>query len=275
MNFLAKLWHDQPGDFFVISSKTPSSERGMRDTWFARARIGEAHAAARDLSEQGRNVYFCPHGFDAAKRQRAHAVDPKLLYSDLDEVDPAKLPYKPTVVIESSPGRYVGLWFTDKPASEHLNKRMTYACAGDHGGWDRTQLLRVPGTRNWKYDPAPRVRIVSSDGPSYKVAALDKPLPMTSAPAAVIDPDSFVFVPTRRVINVKRLAASCAVKCREGYIGGDRSGAVHRIVMSMAELGATYPIMLDAMRNAPPDSVIKHKLGDDVEAELQRILSKR
>lgn len=77
------------------------------------------------------------------------------------------------------------------------------------------------------------------------------------------------------MINVKRLAASCAIKCREPHIGQDRSGAIHRIVLSMAELGATYPMMLDVMRNAPADSVIKHKLGDDVETELQRILSKR
>lgn len=191
MNFLERLRSDQPGQFFVISSKSPSSERGMRDTWFARSEIGDAMAEARELSAQGRNLYFCPHSFDAAKRQRLHAVDPHFLYSDLDAIDPTTLPHPPSVLIESSPGRYVGLWRTDKAASEHLNKRMTYACSGDKGGWDRTQLLRVPGTRNFKYDPAPLVKLRTTEGPSYKVAALDKLLPVTTAPSAVIDPENF------------------------------------------------------------------------------------
>lgn len=276
MNFLERLWADQPGAFFVISSKAPGSERGMKDRWFARASIGEAHAAALDLSASGRNVYFCPHGFDATRRQRLHAVDPHLLYSDLDAIDPTTLPHPPSVLIESSPGRYVGLWRTDKPASEHLNKRMTYACSGDHGGWDRTQLLRVPGTRNFKYDPPPLVKRRVTDGPSYRVAELERHLPMTSAPAAVVDPDNFEYQPTKlkRVSNVSQY---CAQQCREkaSLSPNNRSGAIYRIVSSMAEVGATYPMMLDAMRNAPADSVIKSKLGDNVEAELQRILSKR
>lgn len=116
------------------------------------------------------NIYFCPHGFTKKRRRTEFAVLPKLLWADLDKVDPRKIKYKPSVAIESSPGRFVGLWITDKTVSEELNKALTYELGSDKAGWDITQVLRFPNTINYKYSSTPKVRTLWDDGPTYSLS---------------------------------------------------------------------------------------------------------
>jgi hypothetical protein len=65
----------------------------------------------------------------------------------------------------------------DKAMTEDLNRRLTYHLEADHGGWDLTQVLRVPGTNNYKYSSKPRVRLMWDDGPSWTVSKIEKLLP--------------------------------------------------------------------------------------------------
>jgi hypothetical protein len=60
---------------------------------------------------------------------------------------------------------------------EDLNRRLAYAMAADLSGWDLTQLLRVPGTRNRKYPDAPLVELAHLSGGSYDPAELAASLP--------------------------------------------------------------------------------------------------
>lgn len=168
-----KLWKKQPGKFFVISTKSAAGV--WKDHWFARGDFPKV----KDFINENRDkdIYACPHGFTEKVRQKAQSMDPKMLYADLDGADPRKLDLKPTIAIESSPGRYVGYWLTDVECSEQLNRRLSYSIGADVSGWDRTQVLRFPGTRNYKYDDAPRVRILWSDGPTYEVHRLEKMIP--------------------------------------------------------------------------------------------------
>lgn len=124
-----------------------------------------------------KDIYFCPHGFRVRIRQKEHAVAPKMLWADLDEADPRKITPRPTIAIESSPGRYVGLWLTDKPVSETMNRKLTYMVGADKGGWDLTQVLRFPGTTNYKYRSKPRVKVIWDDGPTYTLEQLKRQLP--------------------------------------------------------------------------------------------------
>jgi hypothetical protein len=88
------------------------------------------------------------------------------LYADLDAVEPIKsdAELSPTIAWESSPGRYQALWHIDKhlPEEQHImvNRKLTYALGADKGGWDITQVLRVPGTINHKYAEKPKVKLL-------------------------------------------------------------------------------------------------------------------
>jgi hypothetical protein len=60
---------------------------------------------------------------------------------------------------------------------EELNRRLAYAMDADLSGWDLTQLLRVPGTRNRKYQDAPVIELAHVSGNSYNPAELAATLP--------------------------------------------------------------------------------------------------
>ncbi len=110
------------------------------------------------------DLYWCPCVFKEPRRIKENILKMNILYADLDEVVPSKVSIKPNVAWETSPGRYAGIWFLDRnlPAqeAERLNKNLTYAIGADKGGWDLTQVLRVPELRNYKYEGAPKGKLL-------------------------------------------------------------------------------------------------------------------
>jgi RepB DNA-primase from phage plasmid len=171
-HIVERVWRPQPGSWRFLSTKEIDGR--WEDHPFRECDVAEFVADHR-----GSNIYFCPHGFSRPQRIKAYAVPPRLAYADLDSVDPRHIELEPSIAIESSPRRYVGLWLTDAVMPEHLNKRLTYALGADKGNWKLTQVLRVPGSINHKpeYDK-PRVRLMWDDGPRYKVSDLERRLPM-------------------------------------------------------------------------------------------------
>lgn len=108
------------------------------------------------------DLYFCPLAFDKPKRLKIHARPINCLWSDIDDGDPK---IKPTLLWESSPGRLQGLWFLrgkkmEPQAASDLNRDLTYYMGADKGGFDITQVLRIPGTKNHKYKTLPTVRVL-------------------------------------------------------------------------------------------------------------------
>lgn len=171
------IWKQQPGNYFFLCTKSPAGK--WKEHAFSPDEFGEVRQFIRDYDDH--DIYFCPHGFNRRSRSKVEAVLPNLLWADLDYSDPRENKLfkglKPTVVIESSPGRFVGLWVLKNTMSEDVNRRLTYFLEADHGGWDLTQVLRLPGTRNYKYKTQPKVRLLWDDGPEYTLKAIEKRLP--------------------------------------------------------------------------------------------------
>lgn len=170
---ITQVWKSQPGDYFCISSKSRSKK--WKDTFFSRKQLSKVRAFIN--ANLDKDLYWCPHGFSKPRRLKENAVMPSLLWADLDEANPSEMTPMPTIAIQSSPGRYVGLWFTDKTVTEDINRALTYLVGADHGGWDVTQVLRIPGTSNYKYHDAPRVKIEWQDGPHYELEEIKQLVP--------------------------------------------------------------------------------------------------
>lgn len=116
------------------------------------------------------HVYFCPQLFETRRIKKDNVKCCPSAWADLDTCTPDKLQVEPTVTIESSPGRFQAVWCFEEPldpvSAEDISRRIAYyhaAHGADRSGWDLTQLLRVPGTYNFKYSPsigdAPPVQI--------------------------------------------------------------------------------------------------------------------
>lgn len=181
-----QMWREQPGEYFCISTKSGSGK--WRDTFFTRKQFVDVEEFIRDNKDK--DIYFCCHGFSKASRVKDCAVIPKLLWADMDEADPRKIKLRPTVAIESSPDRFVAFWKIDKPMTEDVNRRLSYMVGADKSGWDLGQVLRVPGTRNYKYEANPRVKLLWDDGPEYKLGDIVERLPVANGHAGGADRES-------------------------------------------------------------------------------------
>ncbi len=170
---ITDLWAMMPGKFFSIQTKDGADR--WKDHFFTRDEFGSIKQFLRDHDDC--NIYFCPHGFNRRVRQKSEAVLPNMLWADLDFSNPDKIKPRPTIAIESSPGRFVGLWLLKETMTESLNRRLTYHVEADHGGWDLTQALRFPGTKNYKYKTQPKVRTLWRDGKVYSIKQIEKYLP--------------------------------------------------------------------------------------------------
>lgn len=173
LQFLEKVWGEQAkdqGDGFAFLSL----RRGP-DSWqdlafkYGRDEIELPDPALGD-------VYFCPNLFSRPRRRKGLVLPSCWLYADLDDVRPPEVDKSqrdggdgspvlvPTIAWESSPGRFQALWHIDKylPEESHsrVNQKLTYSLGADKGGWDITQVLRVPGTINHKYAEKPEVRLL-------------------------------------------------------------------------------------------------------------------
>jgi hypothetical protein len=106
------------------------------------------------------NVYFCPTLFNEPKGVKQNITHSKVVWADLDTCHWERMKVEPTIVLETSPKRYQAFWvlndLTVATDVEAVNKAVAYYHADqgcDRSGWDLTQMLRVPGTKNHKYIP--------------------------------------------------------------------------------------------------------------------------
>lgn len=157
VDFLLKVWDAQcqPGEFVCLSVKGNS----WKDYSFPYD-DNLRHELTQWLENHAtRDMYFCPLPFTEPRRVKASVARSSFLWSDIDGGDYSKSP--PTILWESSPGRFQGLWRLPGPVEPELaadmSKRMAYYLGADRGGWDLTQVLRIPGTPNLKYPEKPIV----------------------------------------------------------------------------------------------------------------------
>lgn len=163
---------------FVCIAYIVPGKRGLQEDFYRWP--NQLEEMLHDIEAHGLtdNVYFCPQLLTNGKRTKEHIKTCPSLWADLDSCEPENLLVPPTITVETSPGRYQALWVFERPqepdVAEEYSKRIAYKHADqgcDRGGWDLTQLLRVPGTYNLKYTTglAPMVKVVSSSARRYRI----------------------------------------------------------------------------------------------------------
>lgn len=166
LEFLDWTFGKVKGFLCLCSAPEKEPRRGFRQHFFhwpsQREQVGEF----LDRYYADKNLWFCVNLLDKDQRTKEHAVVHNIVWADLDTCDPDIVEPAPNLVIQSSPDRYQALWKLDQDVppelAEDYSKRIAYAYnqnGADPSGWDLTQLLRVPFTKNLKYEDHPRVLI--------------------------------------------------------------------------------------------------------------------
>lgn len=157
--FFNSLFAGDSGYVCIATTKPPHTRDTFSEKFFEWPNEKEKMYHYIERVAQSHNVYFGVNLLSLPKRKKENCIPQNLVWGDLDSCRPDRLEIPPQIVIESSPLRYQAIWTVDRKldpyVAEDYSKRLAYSYA-QHGmdlsGWDLTQLLRVPGTFNWKYE---------------------------------------------------------------------------------------------------------------------------
>lgn len=174
IEFLTRVWKDQGSEGYVaLSTKEDASvkDSAWRDHTFPLDETLPENLKEWFLKHPTKDKYFCPLIFSGPRRSKDLVNPSTFLWSDIDDGDHSKC--KPSVLWETSPGRFAGLWRVarlDPTKASEKSRDMARYIGGDKGGHDLTQVLRIPGTHNGKYPDHPIVRLIEySDNVLKKV----------------------------------------------------------------------------------------------------------
>jgi len=175
-DFLREIFPPSLEGIVRIAIATPSPE-GFRPKHgsFPIAALHRGEDIEFDIEvDRLHNFFFTPHPYQEAGdwRKDNAALMTQCLYMDCDDEDisPAGFKPPPSIVVETSKKKHHCYWLLEEPIetteAERLNKALAYHYLSvDRGGWDRSQLLRIPGFSNTKYDPVQSVKVVDVASP--------------------------------------------------------------------------------------------------------------
>ena len=261
---LSTAWQDRQGYVF-LSVRDPSVEKHSPGYWkdLPFKWPDEREKVQRTLlkaERSNKDIYWSPAMFKKPRRSKDHVTDRlDLLWADLDEVDPDTLPddLAPTAWWESSPGRFQAIWRCDRDLSPNqqstLNQKLSYAIGADKGGWDLSQVLRIPGTRNHKYEDVIVQKPHINGAKPVKASYLSKfeaggvtdlseaPIPETDLP-----PPSLILKQRKIPARAKQL-----LKARPGNaVEGQRSERLWELECLLAEAGLTVPEIVSLTKSS-------------------------
>ena len=175
------------------------------------------------------DVYFSPMLYSVPRRKKSTVSATPVCYADTDLFDPKKFLIAPTLNVQSSEGHTHSYWVLDgdKDYAREDVARVSRAIAVTHderdeegnkigvdpSGWDLTQLLRVPGTKNTKAGKGDTVFVRDYNGEVYSleqiadaydpqnVSAVDIHV-ASSMPTDIPDPAPVLA----RIMSIRKLA---------------------------------------------------------------------
>jgi hypothetical protein len=174
IGFLDMVWGRRRG--WVSLSAKVNGYWAERNYLWPDQRRGITQMLSRAVID-GEDTYFSPVQFRRKGRREENALSSAWLFADLDNVTPqacGQAGLWPTVSWESSPGRFQALWRLDdgrlkRRVHGRVNRALTTMLGADASGWDITQVLRVPGTVNFKREIPHHIMVVGrGDGYSAR-----------------------------------------------------------------------------------------------------------
>jgi hypothetical protein len=226
--------------------------------------------------------YFCPNSFSKPRRKSEFALPTRFGWCDMDESDPEDYDPWPSLVWETSPDRYQGLWSWDQThtpdEAEAYSKALAYRHGGDRNGWSCTKMLRLIGSVNHKpqYDE-PIVRTVYCDW--SRIEARPVPLPSrrrspSTLPDVDVDPTRFDRLDVIKRYRDKLHPKAVALMRNRKVYEPNRSARIFFMIRALHEAGASFDEIACVIWTSPY-FVEKHgQRLDKLNEEISRVTSR-
>ena len=218
----------------------------------------------RDPLGSRADCYFCPVQFTNIRQKEYAEPTLNILWADLDEADPRTMHPRPTIAWHSSEYHYQAIWvLTEHLPTEEieaLNKAMSYHVGADKSGWDLTQLLRVPGSYNFKYGEPQECTLLWDDGPEYDAYSLRHTLKVTSKiDTCTEDPKPHID----KLIEGWRLTRRTTdlLNAKDAPVG-ERSDRLWELEKLLVEAGMPVALIVDIIKLTVWNKFADRKDGD-------------
>ena len=265
--FLTKHFSRIEGKTFCISRMTTDKE--WKDFYFERHQF---HTIGAFLDENSCNdLYFGLQGSTKESRRNDDIIPSKILFADIDDVQREEFDdFPPSVLIESSPGRYVGIWYTDFYYSPDVNQRLTHKFGFDPGGWDAGQVLRIPGTVNYKYPSRPKVKILYDDGPTYTFEQFNSIIPKGKSVSYSKQSFNQVYEKYEHKLDgdIREMLFS------KRYYGKDRSRSFWKLINKLLEKGLSKDDIFTLVKDTPYNKFEGRNADERLDREISRAVDK-
>lgn len=198
-------------------------------------------------------VYYAPSLFRAASGRKEEVLGSRVVWVEFDGKVPNLSKFDipaPTLRIRSSDDAHEHWYWRldslcDPEQIERVNRGLTYLLGADVSGWDASQILRPPGTKNHKRNRNVEVLDVSVTELSYSdFAAIPEPPPVGKQVLPTELPD------VQEVIAKYAWRKSLFDLFRQGVPEGKRSAGLMALGHGLAEAGMTAPECLSILINA-------------------------
>lgn len=266
--------------WFCITALTRGAAKRMEEYWY---HVPEQFDRMIDdmnnnIVHGEHDIYFCPQLFKSKRRLADNVLCCPTVWADLDECRPDEVNPSPTLSWETSPGRFQALWALDDltldPIDvEDISKRLAYAYAEqgcDRSGWDLSQLLRVPATKNYKYidtDSGPvEVVLLESGVAWYRVDEFAHfPAVAGVSHAALPYPENIPSATGREIMDSFRSRLPIAAfELHDNVPTDDWSRSLFKLEMFCFEAGMSREQVLKVALDARCNKFARDGLGSDV-----------
>ena len=177
--FLIRCFHPGETVALLLRRESPAST-AQRIVRLEQVLAPRYLAWLRYENHHGTNIYVAANPLRSGSRKRTKEciAEVRHLYLDIDMDGEERIAALrasdavpvPSAVLSTSPGKYQVLWRVegfDFDQQENTLKLLALAFGGDPACTDRNRVLRMPGFRNCKYDPAHPVTVEYPSAGTY------------------------------------------------------------------------------------------------------------
>lgn len=188
---LREIWSYSPGRYVSLPSWDPEHGLWRNGRMFDKDEPFEVYTTFNPLHL---DLYFSPLTYDTSEggRRRPNISEAGVIFADMDDADAGRahrgdLPFPNLIVASGSPGHEHWYWFLEESVPVHVwelyARGTTELLKGDPGGWDVTQVLRIPGTFNHKHPPPTQVQVLARERGTHSIYEF----PRTETPMVTSD----------------------------------------------------------------------------------------
>ncbi|WP_421360245.1 DNA-primase RepB domain-containing protein [Agrobacterium rosae] len=285
LHFLQDVWRNITiGSYTFLAFKKATTGKWVDHAIEQAGTVQAISALLHKYSRWDYDQYFCLNPFSEPRRKSQYALPTRFSWCDMDHSDPLAYDPLPSLVWETSPQSYQGLWLWDRAhratEAEIFSQSLAYRHGGDKNGWSATKMLRIPGSVNHKtqYDE-PFVKIIKGDW--SEISSRPRPLEgarhstVTLLPTIDVDPSKHDrHAVLKRYFKSLHPKVRTLIRSKKAY-EPDRSAQVYHMISALHEAGAS-PDEIGSVLWENPYFIDKYGRDiDKLDDEISRVIGKR